>query len=391
MFKKILPVLFVFLLMGIVNASITSVTISSPTADPYYTTNTTPTMTATVIASAALKNATIYGNFSGSWAVNASNATAIVNNTAFSIATDALIDGYYNWSLYVCDVTPVCSYSWAGGHTVIVDTTAPTVGALTTLNKTGTTDMSLQINSTMTETNVLDDCWATIYASNGSTSVVTGTFSSTKCVLDITKSDISANGRFIVEVKSNDTLNNVATGVNNTNLTKVSLYSGWNLIQADVNTTLYGIGQLSGAITSVSLWSNTNHNYTTYVVGISTNNATAVTDGDAVYVRTNASIGFIRMWSTNVASPKNITLTSGWNQVAFFNTTTETTGNICGKTIDNSSVVMQYVSFVDMSVSTDRYKTQDCTLSFNNDISVPKGYGIWVKVNGTTTFGINRN
>jgi len=391
MIKKIITMLLVFILFSAVAyGAISSITITSPTDDPYYTTNTTPAMTFIAVSTSGLINASIWGNFSGSFAINTTNATAVVNNTAFTINTDVLADGYYNWTGEVCNADNLCAQ--ATYQTVIVDTTAPSIGTITPLNITSATDMVTQINATITETNIINSCWGTIYNSSETlVSTVSGTVTGTTCSIDVLASDVDDTGKFNIGMHANDSLGNTATVVNSSNWTKTSTYDGWNLILADHNTTLKGIADMSGSYTSASIFNNTAHTYTTYVEGAITNNDTTVTDGDAVYVYSNTTVHLLRFWQPDVPS-KNITITSGWNQLALQNSTTNTLGQICTLSLDNASISMKYATFVDMSASSDsRYISHPCALSINSEITVPKGYGIWVNVNGTTTMGLSRS
>jgi predicted secreted protein len=58
----------------------------------------------------ALKNATLYANFTGSWKLNASNSTALTNNSINTISVD-LPNGYYIWNIRVCDNLLQCSFN----------------------------------------------------------------------------------------------------------------------------------------------------------------------------------------------------------------------------------------------------------------------------------------
>ncbi|MBW6469626.1 MAG: hypothetical protein K0A90_00210 [Methanosarcinaceae archaeon] len=391
MLKKYIALFLVFILFSSVAlGTISSMTISSPTDDPYYTTNTTPAMTFTGVSNTTLLNASIWGNFSGTWGINTTNTTDVTSGVAFTINTGVLADGYYNWTGVVCDIEHSCTQ--ATYHTVIVDTTVPSIGALTIYNYSTATGMSARVNSTITETNIVSACWAKIFDDTTTlVSTVGGSVVSKLCSIDLTGADIDTTGTFKIVVGTNDSLGNTAVEVNSTNWTKTIIYDGWNLILADKTTTLKGVADLSGTITSTSIYSNALHTYTTYIEGAITNNATAVTDGDAVYVYSNATASLLRNWIPDVPT-KNITIISGWNQIALQNSTTNTLGQICGMTLDNATVTMSYATFVDMSASSgSRYISHPCALSINSAKEVPKGYGVWVNVNGTTTMGIARS
>lgn len=67
----------------------------------------------------------IWGNWSGAWALNYSNAS-IVNDTFLNISVN-IPEGVYVWGVFVNDSTN--NGDWTTNRTLIVDTTAPTVSA----------------------------------------------------------------------------------------------------------------------------------------------------------------------------------------------------------------------------------------------------------------------
>lgn len=269
-------------------------------------------------------------------------------------------------------------------YTIIIDTTDP-VNSIAFTNNTGATDMTFTFTTTVTDED-LSSCYYTIYQNSSETNVtgtVSGSASSYTCTGDITYSDFSYNGYFIMEVNTEDNAGNTDSD-NQTNLTINKLESGWNLIQAERNSTL-GTFNYTGLVTKVSLYSNANQNYTSYVVGVAANENTNITDGDAVYVYVSADSYYLRTWAIDLAS-RNLTYSSGWNQATHFNTTNIYTEDLCDETIDNSSADIRYVTYVD---TLGTYQSHRCGFTFNN-LTIPRGYGYWLYLNTTTTQGRNR-
>ena len=79
--------------------------------------------------STGLKNATLYANFSGAWAANATNTTNLVIDQLTTINATGVQDGYYIWNILVCDNAsspgPNCGFA-TSNRTIIVDRTPPT-------------------------------------------------------------------------------------------------------------------------------------------------------------------------------------------------------------------------------------------------------------------------
>lgn len=71
-----------------------------------------------------IKNMTLYGNFSGSWASNGTN-TSIFNNTNTTFSR-TLSDGYYIWNLYACDWLDNCAWGTNRTLTLLSSLVTPT-------------------------------------------------------------------------------------------------------------------------------------------------------------------------------------------------------------------------------------------------------------------------
>ncbi|MCK4349155.1 MAG: hypothetical protein KAW47_11125, partial [Thermoplasmatales archaeon] len=148
---------------------------------------------------------------------------------------------------------------------------------------------------------------------------------------------------------------------------------------AEMNMTLKDFNY-TGLVTRVSIYSNSNQNYTSYVVGVATNENETVIDGDAVYVYVSADSYYLRTWIVDVTD-RNLSYSSGWNQATHFNTSDIYTEQLCDESIDNASAAIKYITYVDTDGI---YQSHRCGFSFNN-LTVPRGYGYWLYLNTTST------
>lgn len=107
--------------------------------------------------SSALKNATLYANFSGTWLSNATNTTNLVQDQLTTINATGVQEGYYIWNILVCDNAsypgPNCGFA-STNRTIIVDRTIPTWGNNQT-NETADAPKQgniIQLNVTISDT-----------------------------------------------------------------------------------------------------------------------------------------------------------------------------------------------------------------------------------------------
>ncbi|MFH1422109.1 MAG: hypothetical protein ABIH42_05295 [Planctomycetota bacterium] len=312
-------------------------------------------------------------------------ATVMYSNITFGA------DGLKNWTILCANGTSANS---TAGY-FYVDTTAPTFAQYTVANVSGTAatsgNMVARINYSVTDAYLVAPTAYVSIFSNGTLVNRTGaqttndTGLSVMYQMDLAPSDIPYDGVFTITPHSQDTLLNTGTGTNQTNWTKTSLYTGWNLIQIQENITFYNVSQYSNEITQVSWWNTTDQTYLTYTVGASTNIDSAIKDGDAVYVYSKADVGLMRKWSMNMGNSRNLTLALGWNQLSAFNSSIQLY-DICKYSLYNASAAIKAVSFYDASVPV--YYTQVCsiTLGSNNNVTVPRGKAFWLNVNTTTSY-----
>ena len=76
----------------------------------------------------SFSNATLWTNFTGDWAANNTNASAITNNSVNTITVNGISEGQFVWNVLVCDneTTPLCSFAVAN-YSLGIDTTPPNV------------------------------------------------------------------------------------------------------------------------------------------------------------------------------------------------------------------------------------------------------------------------
>lgn len=83
-----------------------------------------------------LSNATLYGNFTGSWLANETNQSTLANGSTNTI-TLPLSPGNYSWNVEVCDITGQCSFASANYTLEITLTpTPPNVSLIMPVNST---------------------------------------------------------------------------------------------------------------------------------------------------------------------------------------------------------------------------------------------------------------
>ncbi|MBI4019089.1 MAG: hypothetical protein HY364_02450, partial [Candidatus Aenigmarchaeota archaeon] len=115
-----------YLPLAKVDAAAPIVTLTFPTDGSYVGSNVTFNFTA--LDENGIKNATIYTNFTGTWAANNTNTTPVVNGGNSSINVPGVPDGYYIWNAYVCDNSTIGNCGFAGeDFVIIVDTSGFTI------------------------------------------------------------------------------------------------------------------------------------------------------------------------------------------------------------------------------------------------------------------------
>ena len=349
---------------------------------------------------------------------NASNYTQtgytktvnVTNATTYNATLLGLLDGDNTFNISCEDNVSIASInitqhiSQMFGINYSIDNTAPVFTNITSINTSSATSSYITYMWNITDNHTgngsdansynITGCFAKLYASAGTTPVynLTGTYYNVSqtgkvrgCGLNITASDFYGIGSFKVTLVANDTRGNTRYyAFNMSNNTRTDLYTYWNLIASHQNTTLQEIANYSPAITTVSRYSNTNHTYTTYTVGTVTNENVSIYDGDAVYVRVTSNVSLLRLVNKDTTW-YNVSLTSGWNQMTTFNSTSLTLKQLNqSNRLENRSgeaLAIRYLSFYNSSAN--YYWSYACRLTINENKTVAPGYGVWVHLNGT--------
>lgn len=173
-------------------------------ADNAYTSDTDNNFTYTPAADYSIANATLYGNWGGTWAANETNASEITNGSLNWIeVTDSNIpDGAWLFNVEVCDLNNSCTQDTAN-HTFTVDRTNPVVtiddlsspylcsitptGTITDTNK-DTCSFSSDVDGTIVGTRSGTTCTGT------TTTITSGIHSITMTATDLASNTASTSG-----------------------------------------------------------------------------------------------------------------------------------------------------------------------------------------------------
>lgn len=286
------------------------------------------------------------------------------------------------------------SHDWyieCGGHnssvrTLWTDNVAPVID---TYSYENITTGALALDYTVRENDTDATCVFYIY-NNGTTDTVTGTWNQTTgvirdCEYNLTASDMTYEGYFIVGVVITDTMGNTLTGTNQTNFTSVKLYTGWTAVQVDRNMTMRNFSAMNSGITRLSIYDNTAKSFTTYVVGLTTNADIVLNDSNFVFAQVSTDTSLLRKFTLDGSMELNMTLTKGWNQMSAWNTTSYLNlEEACDETIDLPATA-EITNVVWWESINQRYTAHVCDFAFNNETEVPLGQGYFVRTNATTT------
>ena len=114
-----------------------NVTLNTPTNNALVNSKTINfTYTPVWNSSIVIKNCTLYGNFSGTWEVNNSNSTPVVNDTINGIVNTVNADGTYIWNVVCFNETGTVNDTDVSNYTVTVDTTPPVLNETMPVNNT---------------------------------------------------------------------------------------------------------------------------------------------------------------------------------------------------------------------------------------------------------------
>ena len=105
-----------------------------------------------------LKNSTLYGNWSGGWYANQTQAiSGLVNSTIF---TKTILDGKYTWNCFACDVIGNCGFAGAN-KTFTIDTIPPSISIIYPSNNSNFSYKNISINYVVSDSNNVQACWYT--------------------------------------------------------------------------------------------------------------------------------------------------------------------------------------------------------------------------------------
>ena len=324
--------------------------------------------------------------------VDAISCSLYVDDTIYY--TDSTVDVSTATTFYSNTSLTNTSHTWyieCGGYnstvrTLWIDNVAPVID---TYSYENITTGALNLDYTVSENDTDSTCTFYIY-NNGTTDSVTGTWNQTTgrvrdCEYNITASDMTDEGYFIVGVAVTDSIGNTLTGTNQTNFTNVKLYTGYTQVQIDRNMTTKNFSAMNENIISLHYYNNTAKSFINYVVGLSTNEDVQLSDGDSVFVRTLSDTSMVRKLTYGYATERNITLTKGWNQASAWNQTAyPDLKELCDDTID-SPITAEITAIAWWESVTQRYTSHTCGFSINEEDEVPLGQGYFVRVNATTT------
>lgn len=282
-------------------------------------------------------------------------------------------------------------------QTVSYDSTAPTIGwkGNWTLDQS-VVNWSFQINDTTPNT-----CLAKIYQWNssyiGSVDGTLGTVGAiTNCSGQLSQSDVGIEGLFRLEYNATDNTGQSVLS-NITGIFK-KLFSGWNLVTQPHTNSMVNIIAGVQYSTQVSSFNNQEQTFTTYAASTpSVNNATNVTQGDAVLIYTSADSYMFGIDSipTGTGDTENITLyISGWNLVGLtkrlnlsdvynMNSTTPATLNVSWAS---------YLNEEEETFYTCSRSSTYCAGTTKNatGITLPKGYAAYALTDKTGNYTYNR-
>lgn len=124
-----------FTIKTAINPSV-NITLVSPTNGGIFINSRSMNFTASAISTlGTLKNATLYGNFTGTWSANGTNTTALANGSTYEIRNVPINKTVYLWNMFICDSNDLCSFAPANS-TMKMTEQGPTVTLVSPANNT---------------------------------------------------------------------------------------------------------------------------------------------------------------------------------------------------------------------------------------------------------------
>ena len=285
----------------------------SVTTGDLTTKDTTPAIYATVTdANLAIVN--VLTNFSGSWIVNNTNSSPTSGVSANYFNNTAVVDGVYKYGFNVSDSAGNAVES--ANYTLIIDTTMPTISAVTNISVIGKCD---QMNITFTISESAN--YTLTYDTDTDVSDGTSVSSSTKATSHGAVLDFDYNGEitYYFNISVTDTAgNNNNTNGQTTFQTPARVCQGWSQYAVyDALINLTEIQNQSGA-DLVYFWNATNQNWVYFTVGLTTNEEVDVgwsTAYHVVHLYENTNSTWLRNTTNSGAYNYNVTSTNNFVSV----------------------------------------------------------------------------
>jgi len=356
---------------------------------------------------------------------NTTNQTMTNDTTTHCYWSRAVPDSAYgewhNVTFYVNDTLGIGNISSSSVVYFKVDTIDPSISwwNFTQTNDSSAGYIEVKFNVTDNNTQV---CGVFIQQEDGTQTWKAGTLSasaqSRNCTVNITSSDITQDGDFIIYHWANDTAGNSANATTTETGVLTSLKSGkWNLVTFtgdQGNTTSGGINTLAPDIlnnlpgcTHISRWNNNYgwKNYTTYAISTpSVNNDTLIQLGNATWIYCSSDDYYFRknyLSSIQGTADENITLyvnasaaDTKWNLVGLLvdktlNQTLYPGGVLVGHQANITAVSWYNSTLGHYITCVKEFGGALCTAGYNaTEITVTKASAVWMHVNANVT--INR-
>ncbi|MBI3623061.1 hypothetical protein HY212_03200 [Candidatus Pacearchaeota archaeon] len=192
----------------IVDAVAPNLTFGTNPVDNYNSSSKSVTFDLKIADNVAVNYLALYGNWSGSWIANQTNATPL-NNSWWNVTVASISDGKYVWAAWGNDTVGNSAFTSAN-RTFIVDTTAPTITLPAYTNATqkqNTATLTLNISATDVTTLPVS-CSIEVNGTNTTLSVSNGWCNTTSIPLTSL-----ADGNRTINVYVNDSAGNL--GLNN--------------------------------------------------------------------------------------------------------------------------------------------------------------------------------
>lgn len=127
-----------------------AVTLNYPTNNQYLSNGTNIPFNVTATDSDGIANCSLFGNWTGTWALNISNNSAITSGVMYSLKQNVTVDGSYKFNYLCYDQTGQLNYA-AQNNTFTIDQTLPSVSIDSITTTVGS--QTVYLNSSYTEAN----------------------------------------------------------------------------------------------------------------------------------------------------------------------------------------------------------------------------------------------